>query len=104
MSPEYLHTLLFQAQNEHGPVFQGAPYSVTVMESLAVNSEIGVTARATDPVESHAIQYTIDHAVRDGDHFDINEQTGVITLAGPLDADPPTGHSRFTFFVRLCIE
>ena len=74
------------------------------MESHAVNTAIGVTVMATDPIERHPIEYTIDHNVRDGDHFDIVVRTGVITLAASLDADPPTGHRSFTFFVRLCIE
>lgn len=84
-------------------MFQGAPYSASVMESHAVDTTIGVTAMAADSVEGHTVHYSIDQSYRDGDHFDINETSGVITLAASLDADPPIGHATFVFHVRACV-
>ena len=72
------------------------------MENHAVDDPIGVTAVAADSVEGHTIRYSIDQSYRDGDYFDIDETSGVITLAASLDADPPIGHATFIFHVRAC--
>lgn len=84
-------------------MFQGAPYSASVMENHVVDTTIGVTAMAADSVEGHTVRYSIDPNSRDGDHFDIGETSGEITLAASLDADPPIEHTTLTFYVRACV-
>lgn len=84
-------------------MFQGAPYSASVMENHVVDTAIGVTAMAADSVEGHTVHYSIDPNFREGDHFDIGVTSGVITLAASLDADPPIEHMTLTFYVRACV-
>ncbi len=79
--------------NEDRPVFQGGPYSTSILESLAVNSPIGVTATATDP-EGHGVSYAISTNLPDGVFFNIDEMSGVISLAHVVDSDPPNSHSQ----------
>ena len=74
-------------------------YSTSISEDFDVNGEIGLTVRATD-AEGHMVEYSIDQNFQDGDFFDIDATSGVITLARPLDRDPPSGHDTFTFQVN----
>ncbi len=78
-----------QCVNELGPVFNnGAPYASTISESLAVGQAIRVTASATDP-EGHSVHYAISSTLSDGAFFNIDETSGVISLALLVDRDPP---------------
>jgi len=95
-----LQISLLQPQNEQGPVFQGAPYSASIMEDHATGDPIGVTAVARDLIEGHSVEYRIDPSSQDGAYFQIGVTSGEITLGLSLDADPPNGHSLFTFNVR----
>ena len=70
------------------------------MENIDVGHEVGVTVLATD-AEGHAVEYSIDSSFQDGDFFNIDGNSGVITLARSLDRDPPSGHDTFTFQVNL---
>lgn len=88
-----------QSVNEHPPMFAETVYTATVNENIDVDHSIGVTVEATDDLEGHTIEYSIDNTFQDGDFFNINRTTGAITLARPLDRDPPLGHETFTFIV-----
>lgn len=70
------------------------------MEDHATGDSIGVTAVARDLIEGHSVEYRIDPSSQDGAYFQIGVTSGEITLGLSLDADPPNGHSIFTFNVR----
>ena len=74
-------------------------YSTSVSENFDVDGEIGLTVLATD-AEGHSVEYSIDQNFQDGDFFNIDATSGVITLARPLDRDPPSGHDTFSFQVN----
>ena len=80
-------------------MFTQSSYTAQVMESLDVGGEIGLTVRAEDDMEGHTVKYSINHSFEDGDFFNINENSGLITLARSLDTDPPSNHDTFTFVV-----
>ena len=81
-------------------MFQGAPYSASITEDHATGNPIGVTAVARDLIEGHSVEYRIDPSSQDGAYFQIGVTSGEITLGLSLDADPPNGHTLFTFNVR----
>lgn len=81
-------------------MFQGAPYSTSIMEDHATGDPINVTAVARDLIEGHSVEYRIDPNSQDGAYFQIGLTSGEITLGLSLDADPPNGHNLFTFNVK----
>ena len=76
-------------------------YEATVPENHGVGADIGVTVSASDDLEGHEIEYSINNAFADGDFFDVGLSTGAISLARSLDRDPPNGHQEFTFSVNI---
>lgn len=90
---------LSQSVNEHPPMFAETVYTATVNEDIDVGHSIGVTVEATDDLEGHSIEYSIDNSFQDGDFFNIGSTSGEITLARSLDRDPPLVHETFTFIV-----
>ena len=100
MKPK-LYMIMLQCLNELGPVFNGgAPYSATISESLAIGQPIGATAMATDP-EDHSVFYAISPALPDGAFFNIDETSGVISLALAVDRDPPSSQEQLMIEVRM---
>ncbi len=63
----------------------------TVDENSAVGTTVGITASATDADVTDAITYTLDDSA--GGLFAIDANTGVVTVAGALDAETSTSHN-----------
>lgn len=63
---------------------------------------MGITAAATDP-EGHGVLYGISTNLPDGVFFNIDENTGVVTLAHAVDSDPPVSHTQLMFEVCLIL-
>ncbi len=55
---------------------------------------------ATDP-EGHAVQFAISSTLPDGVFFNIDETSGVVTLAHAVDSDPPNNHAQLMFEVCM---
>ncbi len=63
----------------------------TVAENAAVGTAVGFTAQASDAdVTNHAISYSLANDA--GGRFAIDAATGVIRVAGALDAETATSH------------
>ncbi len=62
-----------------------------VDENSAVGTTVGITASATDADVTDAITYTLDDSA--GGLFTIDSATGVVTVAGALDAEATTSHN-----------
>ncbi len=76
------------------PDFGQETDAITVSESLAVGSEVGSTAQATDPDPEDVLTYELDDdadpttaPANDALFFNIDKTGGPITLASKLDAD-----------------
>ncbi|XP_024085574.1 cadherin-23-like [Cimex lectularius] len=67
------------------PVFRGVPYNVTLPET-AKEGDVLVTVRATDPDgPNSAVHYKLSNGA---DNFQINQSSGVITVAKAAILDP----------------
>ncbi|GIY35474.1 protocadherin-like wing polarity protein stan [Caerostris darwini] len=75
-------------RNDHTPVFEQATYIASVREMSPIGSTV-VTVRATDQdiKENAEIEYSILNPAGDNDVFQIDENTGVITLGKKLDRE-----------------
>ncbi len=62
-----------------------------VDENSAVGTSVGITASASDADVTDAITYTLDDSA--GGRFAIDGTTGVVTVAGALDAETATSHN-----------
>ncbi len=62
-----------------------------VDENASVGSTVGITASATDSDVTDTIIYTLDDNA--GGLFAIDANTGVVTVAGALDAETATSHN-----------
>ncbi len=60
-------------------------------ENSAVGTSVGITASASDADVTDAITYTLDDSA--GGLFAIDASTGVVTVAGALDAETSTSHN-----------
>ncbi len=63
----------------------------TVDENSAVGTVVGVTAVATDPDGTDTVTYSLSDDA--GGLFSIDANTGVVTVAGALDAESAQNHS-----------
>lgn len=72
----------------------------TIMENHPVGTRVGITLNATDiPEPEHTIGYFPETSDPDHSFFAVERTTGVITLAQPVDYDPPANHRDFSFRV-----
>lgn len=79
-------------ENRHTPEFSQSQISATVPESLAVGTAIRtLSARDRDKDRNGVITYRIDSG-DDGGVFALDAQTGVLTLAQPLDFEDRQQH------------
>ncbi len=62
-----------------------------VGEDAIVGTTVGVTANATDPDVGDTVTYSLDDDA--GGLFTIDANTGIVTVAGALDAEAATSHS-----------
>ncbi|HGG59903.1 MAG TPA: tandem-95 repeat protein, partial [Gammaproteobacteria bacterium] len=63
----------------------------TVAENAAIGAVVGVTAQASDPDGTDAVTYSLSDDA--GGLFGIDSHTGVVTVAGALDAETAISHS-----------
>lgn len=83
---------LSQDINEHIPVFSSTTYTHTILESLMVNAPTGLVVKATE-LGDVGLSHTITYAITSGNvggAFAVNETSGVITLANPVDYETVT--------------
>ena len=84
--------------NNYAPVFENAPYSVSVFEDAPVGTTVLVVSATDSDVGQNAqITYSLgsedDGAEgRDAPEFVINAQTGAITTTKPLDREHMSGY------------
>ena len=62
-----------------------------VDEDAIVGTTVGVTANATDPDGGDTVSYSLDDDA--GGLFAIDANTGIVTVAGALDAETATSHN-----------
>ncbi len=67
------------------------PAADAVDENALVGATVGVTANAVDPDGGDTVTYSLDDDA--GGLFTIDANTGVVTVAGALDAETATSHS-----------
>ncbi len=66
--------------------------SNTVAENAAPGTAVGITASATDAdATNHTVSYSLDDDA--GGRFSIHSSSGVVTVAGMLDAEAATSHT-----------
>ena len=63
----------------------------TVNENAISGTTVGVRASATDPDSGDTVSYSLDDNA--GGLFTIDNNTGIVTVAGALDAETATSHS-----------
>ncbi len=64
----------------------------SVLENAAIGTWVGVTASAIDTdATNHSVTYTLDNSA--GGRFAIDASTGVVTVAGLLDAETALSHT-----------
>ena len=69
------------------------------MENHAVGTIVGITVMATDPETEHSISYFTDTRDAHSSFFSVGRTSGIVTLAQPVDYDPPSMHRQFSFRV-----
>ena len=74
-----------------GPISDMDPTVNSLPENATAGAAVGITALATDPDVTDTITYSLDDTA--GGRFAINATTGVVTLAGGVDAEAFTTHS-----------
>jgi hypothetical protein len=74
-----------------GPVSDTDATADAVDENALVGATVGVTANAVDPDGGDTVTYSLDDNA--GGLFTIDNNTGVVTLAGGLDAENVASHS-----------
>lgn len=86
-SDEATVTIIVTGDNNYPPVFDALSYQVIVPENEPLGSTI-VTATATDRDSgpNGMIRYQISSG-NDGGNFDIDKNTGAVTIQQPLDFD-----------------
>ncbi len=67
------------------------PAADAVDENALVGATVGVTADAVDPDSGDTVTYSLDDDA--GGLFTIDSNTGVVTVAGALDAETATSQS-----------
>ncbi|MGV6860042.1 MAG: cadherin domain-containing protein [bacterium] len=63
----------------------------SVLESASVGDAVGITAQASDPDGTDTVTYSLSDDA--GGLFSIDSSTGVVKVAGALDAETATSHS-----------
>ncbi|XP_062910893.1 protocadherin-16-like [Mobula hypostoma] len=76
--------------NDNPPIFSRARYQLTVSEAAAVGTEIG-RVLATDADSGTVIRYSISSG-DSGGHFTVDERSGAVRLARPLDRELQAHH------------
>ena len=74
-----------------GAVTDSNPAVNTVAEDAPVDTEVGITALATDADVTDTVSYSLTEDA--GGLFDIHGTTGEVTVAGGLHAELPTSHT-----------
>ncbi len=74
-----------------GAVSDGDAASDYVPENSAIGTAVGITATATDPDGSDTVTYSLDDDA--GGRFQIDANTGVITVAGAIDREAAGSYS-----------
>jgi protocadherin Fat 4 len=84
-------------QNEHEPVFTRPSYLKTISENIPINSSvITVTAKDADRNQTIVYQLTVNSYNERGEMlFDIDEMTGEISIAAPIDREFKKSHTLF---------
>ncbi|CAL1267158.1 unnamed protein product [Larinioides sclopetarius] len=86
--------VLVSDRNDHTPVFEQATYIASVREMSPIGSTV-ITVRATDQDigENSEMEYSILNPTGDNDVFQIDQNTGVITLGKKLDREATAFYS-----------
>ena len=74
-----------------GPISDTDGATDEVAEDAAVGTAVGITANATDADVTDDVTYSLDDDA--GGLFTIDANTGVVTVAGVLDAETSTSHT-----------
>ncbi|MEP1243380.1 MAG: cadherin domain-containing protein, partial [Lentilitoribacter sp.] len=74
-----------------GAVFDNNASSNAVDENATVGDTVGITALASDGDVTDSVSYSLSDDA--GGLFDIDANTGVVTVAGSLDAETSTSHT-----------
>ena len=74
-----------------GAISDTNPTGDGLAENSLIGSAVGITANATDPDGTDTVAYSLDDDA--GGRFAINATTGVVTLAGSIDAETATSHN-----------
>jgi len=83
-------TIEVEQNNPIGPVVDTDSNDNQIKETAAIGSKVGLTANAVDPDQKDTVSYKlIDDA---GGRFEIDEQSGVVTLAKDIDYDNASSH------------
>jgi len=78
--------------NDNTPVFQQAMYNISVVEESSLTLSIGmVSATDEDSGVNQMLMYSIQSAVP-ADYFDINDQTGAISIRQRVDREEYSQH------------
>ena len=79
------------SESSVGPVSDSDAGANAVDEDASVGAVVGITALATDPDVTDTVTYSLtDNA---GGLFAIDANTGIVTVAGSLDAETATSHT-----------
>jgi len=86
-------TIAVQDIDEHAlsAVIDSDPLTNSVSENAAIGSAVGVQAQATDADLSDTVTYALTNNA--GGLFTIDSNTGIVTVAGVLDAETATSHT-----------
>lgn len=78
--------------NDNGPVFNPKTYSTNIQE-LSTVFEPSITVQATDKDTGTKIQYSIESGNTIDNAFEINPDTGVLSLKRPIKTEDAKGNS-----------
>ena len=89
-------TIILHDVNENPPVFEELSYNATISEDTPVGEAVlNVSALDPDPGAIGEVRYRIVTEFDEAGSFEVNETTGEVTIASPLDFD----FREFIFFV-----
>ncbi|XP_034944720.1 protocadherin-like wing polarity protein stan isoform X2 [Chelonus insularis] len=81
--------------NNYAPIFENAPYSVSVFEDAPVGTTVLIVSATDSDVGQNAqVTYSLGTGVDglENSEFTINKQTGAITTTKPLDREKTSGY------------